>query len=227
MITIVTVANEPFLPYIKALVVSAKMNFSSARVFADLVNVKKNVQKQFCKNHPNIETIRTTVPGVDEKIFCSNRKCNALKEARSRYKDDILLWVDADSVFVKNCNHIEPIIDKDLAIWLKPTKKKVLGLQVIESLASVFSIGPGPVGDSIINDYVGLTQRGTYWGSDQDYLSYIYVKYQKNNLGLIPKELLDTKATGKSLIWNLKCKPKELNGRFQRRKNEYTALWAE
>lgn len=224
MITIVTVASPTYLDYAKALICSAEINFPSARIVVGLVNSGKDIKKEFEERNSNCKVILSSVDSKNERVFSSNQKCITMKKARDTGNNDILLWVDADSIIRRPCNDIYDILNKDMVVRLKDQKKTIFGKNIYDAYSGVFAIGNSKIGKDILDEYAKLTENNTmYWASDQDYVAYLYYKYKCNNP--LPSYLLDFKMEAESLIWTLKCKPKSINGRFHRERDKYLALW--
>ncbi len=225
MITIVSAASPSYLPYMKALVVSARVNFPSAKMVVELVNIGEKYREQFEKNNPNCSVVFTNIKPEDERIYCSNRKCYLMKSERDKGNKDILMWVDADSVIRRSCENIMPIINHDLTVRFKNTTTKIENTVVKELYSGVFAVGNSKAANRILNEYVRMTDKVKYWASCQDNLSYAQHKYGQEDTAILPKELLDFKVGKESLIWTLKCKPKSINGVFHRDRDLYLEMW--
>ena len=224
MITICSAANEPYLPYIKGLVCSARENFPSARVVIELVNVDKQERKAFSRNHPDCKVL-TSYTEEDERVYCSNRKCNVLMTAREMGGHDTLLWIDADSIIRKDCKDFEYLFKKDLAVRVKNTTYTIRDELINEVYSGIFSFGNTKHGNKLLRQYVALAKDHQYFGSDQDNLAYIYGTHRNCNLGVLPDYLVDFDVKWDSPIWTLRCKPKTINGRFHKERDKYLETW--
>lgn len=239
MVTIVSVASKNYLPYLRALVLSAKTNYSNAKMVVELINVSDTEANEFYKNHHNIKIKRVssseergldfgiknasrnivhgkTKDMIDAErgfVFCSNRKCYTMYEERETGNTDILLWIDADTLLRPKCDEIENHINHDITLRVKTGQINVNGRMIREVFGGVFAFGNSPNANVALKQYVEMTRKNTYLGADQNHLAYVYAT-DSINRGVLPDQFMDFKVKPSSPVWTCKCEPKTINGRF-------------
>ncbi len=228
MVTIVSIASENFLPYLRALVVSARINYPSARVVVELINCPDSEVDAFKRNHHNITvmTKKTDKTGEDRRVFCMNRKAYAMLDIRHAGDTNTLLWIDADSYIRLPCQSIENVINHDLTLRLKSTSTIFNDVKMQECYSGVFAFGNTKRGNKMLRQYAESMTRGkAYWAADQDNVAYVYAINSQADLGILPKEYLDFKVGKASYIWTVKAEPKTINALFHRHQKTYLEQW--
>ena len=121
-IRIVTLADPKYFEYLKSLVNSIKQNLPGVKVHAYLVNLKDSHGEILKSIHPNLEYTIENVQfkfDLQKRCYCTNRRSKILNDLR-KSTQDILVWLDADSLVVKNSEEfIDFVKDCDLSIRFK------------------------------------------------------------------------------------------------------------
>lgn len=224
MLTFLTAATPGYIHYAKALVSSAAVNYPLAKFAVELINVDKSEEKDFQRRNAKCQVFFNSVKHKREREFGSNRKGPLLQHVRENGSKDVLLWVDADSIVRKSLDPVMGELSKDMVMRPKATRKKVIDREVNECYSGVFSFSNSARGISLLKTYATIGRDNLCFGTDQDYLGYVYFTNQDANLGILPDTLLDFKMKSDSIIWTLKCTPKTINARFHREHRTYLEM---
>tara|TARA_Y100000034_G_scaffold131955_1_gene193799 strand:- start:382 stop:1209 length:828 start_codon:yes stop_codon:yes gene_type:complete len=115
-ITIMTTSSKEYIEYFYVFLKSAAINFPQAKIYAVLVNVPKfsKIEEVMKNANPNLHikyekkefSLEYSDLEYAEAIYCCNRRALMFKEALEMYKNDIVLYADADSIFRRDCTEL-------------------------------------------------------------------------------------------------------------------------
>ena len=217
-LTIFSVASEDYLDEIEVLLKSASINLPDVPFFVELVNCSEKQMKNLKAKHPNVEIqieTRDFASVEDRRIFCAGRRSALFMTLRQQRPDDILLWMDSDTLIRKPPKGlIEFLSSCDVAVRKRDTEtRKMLDGQSIDYLQSgIFAIGPNKACQEFMEMFHHLVNRKKYWFADQDALSiacYRFGHKQTLKIGFLPEEYSDFRYNKKSSIWHCKGKTKD------------------
>lgn len=172
-IRIISLANDGYYSYLRALVASAAVNFSIAKMHVVLVNVSKKKKLTLQSMHPNIIVDSETVDftHMSEGCYCARRRAHLFQRIR-KVTSDTLMWIDADSIIRKDCNHLnEELASFDLAT----VRKKRTGTL----RSGIIAVGNSKASRNFINRYEKSLITDHRWMADQIHLNRIYHDMEK------------------------------------------------
>lgn len=222
MITIATIAsNGYYAQFAKALAISAKQNFPDCRFAIEMFNSDSKTCDDFYKIQPGCYIRLQTCEKTKEREICSNHKGEFLKHLRKKGNTDVLLWIDADSLIMKPCNDMSVFMNNDICVRFKETKTNFNGVLALDVFAGVFSFGNSSLAVGMLKTYCEYVSENISWGSDQLNLARICAEFSEAKIGSLSDSFLDNNVGSSSYIWSLKCEPKEINGRFMKKREEF------
>jgi len=203
MIRLFSLADEKYYRYIKALVASASIYFPDAYFNIYLVNMKD----KYLKELESINSKCTVI--IEKKIFdndhkkrcyCASRRGYLFIELRNKYPNDHLVWVDADSVFMKNADSFKKhILSCDVSMRPKDLLKGKFTSAVIVS-------GPKSIEFfKTYSRYINDHKEEYNWYNDQHMLNKTYVELKdKINFKPLPKIFCDAWHSDEGVLWMTK-----------------------
>ena len=234
-IRIVTIADSKYFHYLKAMVNSIAKNLPGVKIHAFLVNMSDDNGKMLQMIHPDLEYTIELVKfkfNLQRKCYCTNRRAYLIHKLREE-TDDILVWMDADSLVVKKspefldfarkCDvSFRPKNESDLTASAKRKKSKPRGF-----MAGIIIIGNSKNGEEFVNMYDQLLPQSSYlkarlnysghvsglpkmlmkiWMSNQDLLDKLHKDLKdKMNFVPLPQKYLDCSFEEDTVIWSIKA----------------------
>lgn len=213
MVTLFSLADAAYFKYIKALVKSSRKYFPKARFCVFLVNVTKKHLRQLDGVDCIIKTEKKKFKSDREKrCYCASRRGYIFTQLRKEHPDDHLVWIDSDSVFIKNASSIfkKHILSCDVSMRPKSLKQGKFASAVIVS---------GPKSIDFFNEYykkINDRMKLYEWTSDQKMLNLTYREFKnKINFKPLPRMFCDVWYSDKGVLWVAKGKCRDDN-RYQR-----------
>ncbi len=208
-ITLISLADSSYYEYLKVLVKSAIKNFSQAKLYMVLVNMEEKYKDEIKSLGENIRVDIETVSfsGDHEKrCYCASRRAFLFKKLREE-TDDILLWVDADSIIRKSCD--------DLIAHLNSCELTMRSKSKGRFASGVIGVDSTDVCNRFIEEYYAEVGRHNDWMNDQRSLHQIYLKFKDEIIfSYLPRTYCEVSLTEGSVIWTAKSRRK--NGRKYR-----------
>ena len=207
MITIITLADERYLSYLKVLVKSAAENFPEAKLYCVLVNTKEDIPG--CE----IEHVDSLLQGHELECFCTNARASLLKKLR-KTREGMLIWMDATTIIRKPCSGLVQIAKKhDVCTRQKPDGKRWAGLLCVNDTEG---------GDRFIEEYDRLVSKDVAWYSNQDALD--CCSSMGVSFGNLPEKYLDYKFND-SVIWTGKGRKVREDERWKAEMDKWGVKW--
>ena len=229
---------------------SVKTNLPGVKVHAFLVNMSDKHGKILQSIHPNLEYTIETVKfkfDLQTKCYCTNRRSYLLMNLREK-TDDILVWLDADSVVVKECPEFLDFVRK-CDVSYRPKNKSDIPKSLLKKgkkpsgfMAGVIVLGNSDGALEFAKEYDRLLPRLSYlkarlnhdgpicqlpgtikkiWMSNQDLLQTLYKKFKKKiNFVELPQKYLDCSFSPDTAIWSVKTSNRK-NKMFNRLFKKY------
>ncbi len=204
-IRVVSLADDEYYCYIRALVGSAAVNFPIAKMHVVLVNVDESKALALKSMHPNIivesEKIDFVKAKMCKRCYCARRRAFLFKRIR-KVTSDTLVWIDADSIIRKNCDHLnEKLASYDLATVCK---RKTGRLR-----SGIIAVGNSKASRHFINRYEKSLITDHRWMADQDNLNKVYKNMRKElKFWSLPGWYCDVWMRPLGSIWTAKSKLK-------------------
>lgn len=216
-IKVITLADAAYFKYVKAFVNSCKINFSNASLHLVLVNMTEVDRSEVESMHPNIEVVIEEVDFADDlekRCYCTNRRAHLFKYLRDK-TDDMLLWVDADSIFRKDCSFLtEHLNSCELTMRRKKRADKFA--------AGIIGIYSTPICKEFIDYYYDLVEADKGWMSNQVHLRDAYLEFKDRiNFDFLDKRYCDVWLSDDGVIWTAKSKLKNTE-KYVKEMKKYT-----
>ena len=165
---IITVADINYFEFVKAMVKSATVNFPDASIYVELINMDKehvnaiNSISNKCSGHIlNVKFENNN----QRKCFCTNRRVDLFYKIRNEC-DDILVWIDADSLVRKPCDELMDIISKyDVSAVRRPAIKPG-GERTLR--AGIIALNNTHGGYMFLERYVNIMKKHNQWNNVKD-----------------------------------------------------------
>lgn len=198
-ITLISLSDESYYPYLKVLVKSAVKNFPQANLFVVLVNMDEKYKKEIEGLSPGIrvEMEKVSFPGEHEKrCYCASRRAFLFKKLREE-TDDILLWVDADSIIRKSCDGlIQHLNSCELTMRSKSKGRFASG---------VIGVDSSDICNEFIEEYYNEVSKHSDWMNDQKSLHTVYLKFQDRiKFRYLERTYCEVSLTEDAVIWAAK-----------------------
>jgi len=233
-IRIISIADRKYYKYLRTMVNSVNINLPGVKVHAYLVNMSDKEGERLQEIHPNLEYTIEEVKfkfELQKKCYCTNRRSYILHKLREE-TDDILVWLDADSLVVKPCPEFLDFV-RECDISYRPKNKSDLTaghlrrkLKPQGYMAGVIIVGTSAKALEFTKEYDRLLSRTSYtkarlnhngpihqlpkmlkkiWMSNQDLLSTLRKKF-KNDINFVPlpQKYLDCSFSPDTAIWSVK-----------------------
>jgi hypothetical protein len=235
-IRIISLADASYFKYLRVLVNSARVNFPEAKFHAVLVNLDDHFGQELQRSHPRCEYTIERVKFVNDeqkRCYCTNRRGYLLYHIR-KMTNDILMWLDADSIIRKPCTELMKICHSVDFAAKKKTKHDMnkAGSKPRGFMGGLLIFGNTPIAaEMTARYYETIVQRDQWqrlvnkklkdklfvskvWMANQDLLTNLVENYEyKIRFSPLAQEFLDCKLFDSSVIWSLK--------RSTRKKPEY------
>jgi len=214
-ITLISLADGEYYKYLKVLVASAVKNFPQASLYIVLVNMEEKYRdeiKSFGENiRVNIEKVSFT--GEHEKrCYCASRRAFLFKKLRKEI-DDILLWVDADSIIRKSCN--------ELIVHLNSCELTMRSKSKGKFASGVIGVGSSDICNEFIEEYYKEVSKHNDWMNDQRSLCDVYYKFQDRiKFSFLPRPYCEVSLTDDAYIWAAKARRKN-SSKYKREMAKY------
>jgi hypothetical protein len=230
-IRLITLADREYFDYTKALINSAKINFPQAKPHVYLVNLTDEEGKQLQSINPQVEYTIENVGFrnvMQKKCYCTNRRSYILHFLR-RSTNDILVWLDADSLIRKSCDELIDIC-YNCDVALKRKNDYDTGGKGIPTgfMAGLIIVGVSPMSLQFVQLYDRFLDKLLWykipknfqmsdilktpdhimkiWMANQNVLEKIYsVTHKRGRFVLLPQKFLDCDFLDESVIWSLKA----------------------
>lgn len=204
MIRLFSLADTKYFKYIKALIKSSVFYFPYAHLNIFLVNVNKKNIKEF----NNIENCNISIEDKKfendrkKRCYCASRRAYLFVELRKKYPNDHLVWIDADSVFIKRAKSFKKhILSCDVSMRPKDLNKGKFASGVIVS---------GPNSVEFFDEYYNKINKNAHlykWTNDQEMLNLTYREFKKKiNFKPLPKIFCDVWYSNQGVLWIAKGK---------------------
>lgn len=203
-IKIISLADSEYYHFLFALTRSAEEYFPQASLHLTLVNMDECKIEELRKGNNNITVEIENVnfsKEYEKRCYCARRRGFLFYKLRD-ICDDILLWIDADSVIRKNCDDLHVLLNKgDLSVV---QRRKATDIR-----SGIIGINTTPVCREFINRYKSILDFDHTWMSDQQNLNKLYREMEKKiNLNLLPDVYCDVWFREEGIIWEAKSKSK-------------------
>lgn len=239
-IRLISLADRKYFDYLKAMVNSAKMNFPEAKMHVYLVGLNDKHGEYLKKINKNlIYTIENVSFSSDaqKRCYCTNRRGVILDELRDK-TDDILIWLDADSIIRGPCSEIISMANScDIGIRfknkldLKSTKNAKSS--PVGFMAGLIMVGNSEAAKKFTSEYNAMMCHDLWikikwtdkqiknsgkirrevnkiWMANQDLLYSTYLKMKDQiRFGDLPNTMLDCSFHAKSYIWSVKASTRD------------------
>lgn len=161
---IISACDKNYFGFLEILVKSAKRNFSDASIYVELVNMDEQAKGIIERISPKCEAEVTTIDFKNPnqlKCYCTNRRVDLFNELRSKC-DDILIWIDADSIIRRSCSELMEIISAhDVSAVIRPPP-------VASLRAGIIAINNTEEGNRFIKKYVEIMKPLNQWNKAKD-----------------------------------------------------------
>jgi len=138
----------------------------------------------------------------EKRGYCTNRRAFLMYELRKQV-DDILMWVDCDSVFIKSCDDLyNHLISCEITMRRKKAADKFA--------AGVIGLNSSKICHEFVDDYWKLVSKNDRtWGVNQKELRACYRMYKDRiKFEYLPKIYCDVWLSDEGVIWTAKSKTK-------------------
>jgi lipopolysaccharide biosynthesis glycosyltransferase len=216
---ILSACDKTYFKFLKVMVKSAMVNFPASTVYVELVNM----DKKFKTIIENIDSkCKAEITSVDfknpnqRKCYCTNRRVELFNKMRKKC-DDVLIWIDADSIIRRSCNELMKITKThDVSAVVRP-KGTLRG--------GIIAINNTDMGNKFIKKYVKIMKPLNQWNkakdtkkiqsdpftwevwmSNQNCLDYLCRKWRKTDLRFAALDNLycDVHLKDEGIIWAAK-----------------------
>ena len=234
-IRVVTLADVKYFGYLQSLVKSINLNLPGVKIHAYLVNLDDAHGKILQGFHPNLEYTIENVKfkfNLQTKCYCTNRRSYLLHDLRQK-TNDILVWMDADSIVVKKCPDFLEFVKtcdvsfrpknlSDLTPMARKKRQKPSGF-----MAGVIVVGNTENSLKFTSAYNSMLSQSNYvkarinysgpiaklpkkikeiWMANQNILRNVYKSvFNEINFVPLPQRYLDCSFTKDTAIWSVKA----------------------
>lgn len=159
---IISACDKNYFGFLEVLVKSAVINFPEASIYVELVNMDE-------KNKTIVENIgpkcEAEIVSIDFKntnqlkCYCTNRRVDLFNKLRA-VSDDILIWIDADSIIRRSCDELMAITKiHDVAAVVRPRGTLRGG---------IIAVNNTEMGNEFIRKYVNIMKPLNQWNKAKD-----------------------------------------------------------
>jgi len=214
MTTIVTIADEKYFAYLRALVRSANANLSDVQIDCTLVNMDTESKDILERDHPSISVSFLNYSGRNIESFCTNIRTWLLLKARKNHAGTIV-WLDATTIIRKPCDLLKIMTDSDVLVYEKLDKpgKHLTGFIGLSEKTNCFL----ETWDNAVSKDIDS------WYANQDLFSEILKDF---NLKIkdLPPEYLDWKFKD-SFMWTGKGRKVRCDKRWKKEMKKWGIRW--
>lgn len=161
---IISVCDKNYFGFLEILVKSAVINFPEASIYVELVNMDEKAKSIIEKISPKCEAEIMSVDFKNPnqlKCYCTNRRVDLFAKLRSGC-DDILIWIDADSIIRRSCSELMEIISvHDVSAVIRPPP-------VASLRGGIIAINNTEEGNKFIKEYVEIMKPLNQWNKARD-----------------------------------------------------------
>lgn len=243
---IITLADENYFDYLKVFVNSLKINSPNIKISAYLVNLADKHTNEIQKINPNCSCYTESVlfkNPLQKRCYCTNRRGHLLKYLRDT-TNDILMWLDADSVVRKpgldnlfeNLKSFDvcmrPKTPTDISkgfmgglIGINNSRRAKMFTNVYRSILEREKYSYrriNSVAASMINDISELPRMSmSIWMANQNILCEVH-RLLKNKVKFlfVQNKFLDTRFTDEGVVWTVKTSTRN-NSKFSIESKNY------
>ena len=202
-ITILTLANMTYYQYLLPLVKSVNCFFNEAKMEIYLVDFGGDKElEEICSVNSNYNIHFVKSPkSIPIKCYCTNARADLFYQHR-RINDDILLWIDADSIILKSCD--------DLGKHLRSCELTMRAKSLDRFAAGVIGIGYSDICHRMVDRYrYMVTKRYSEWMANQECLNVLYGEFKDIvEFKPLPKIYCDVWLSDEGVIWAAKADKK-------------------
>lgn len=199
-ITIITLADKVYYQYLIPLLHSANKHFNSAWAEVYLVDFDHqespiSICEEIRAINPKYNvTFLSSLPNVDLECYCTNARADLFYTLR-RKTDNILFWLDADSIIRSSCD--------ELIKHLSSCELTMNHKSEIRFKAGVIGMGSSDICRDFTTRYRSLvSSEYNDWFANQKYLNKTYSEFKDRiNFKPLPDKYCDTRLTDKGVIW--------------------------
>tara|TARA_A100001515_G_C4561258_1_gene206693 strand:- start:516 stop:1250 length:735 start_codon:yes stop_codon:yes gene_type:complete len=221
---IVSCCTEDYFDMLYAMVKSGLQNIKSPNFYIELINITEDKCLKLEKLSPNIEILKSNIKfknDTQKKCYSTNSRAKLLYEKR-KSPQDILTWVDADSLILKDISEMLSELIKnnyDLGIVLRPNASKSAGAR-----GGFYCVcHKNPNGLKFLENYYKKVSRLNLWQSiksndlkkhwkiwmaNQDVLNKYFYNPKELKIKKISNLFCDVRLKEESFIWAAKNKLK-------------------
>ncbi len=213
-------ASYDYFYMLISLINSARINFAEALPYIALINLSQEQEKILKKINCNVECINEKVKFdniYQQQIFCVNYRAGMIKKARKKYPNDVLLWMDSDSIIRKNVQAFrDQMLMDDYDIMARVRKRNKGKLPKI--IAAIFAVNNTERGNILIEEYNKSINIDAYkivknkiskdnnnwqlWIQTQNNLMKIFTEIKDLKYKMIEEEFFDVNFNEDTCIWN-------------------------
>ena len=232
-LTILSVSDATYLPFIRVLFNSIKCNVKVPYKFhLHTINVPDKKLPFFKDTYKNIEFTEDKIE-LDETAdpsnafkkskkasYCANIRAKVIQYLMTR-GDQYILYLDADSIVRKDFNLLLDLIKQnDLIIH----RRKHISYETHKVLTSVIGINNNKNSLSFLEmwkDFMLADSNLYKWFSDQLYFYETMQKKEYIKVGHLPIEYVDWKFNDSSYVWNGKSSRKKTHKIYLKEMEKY------
>ena len=205
-IKIITLSDHSYFHFLKPMVYSCNLNFKQANMHVVLVNCSESEKEEIENMHDNITVIHEKIEfnsDQEKRGYCTNRRAYLINYLRNN-SEDIVVWVDADSIFRKNCDSLYQHFNS-CELTMRGRDH-----DIEDFAAGVIGLGNTPVCYDFSKRYYDMVKTNDRtWAVDQYKLKECYFEFKsKINFISLPYKYCDVWFSDDGVIWSAKSKNK-------------------
>ncbi len=239
-IRLLAVASSTYFDMMVSLINSASVNFKEAIPHIALINLSEKEKNVLEKINTNLECTNINIEFENiyqQQIFCINYRSRMLVDLRKKYPNDVLLWMDTDSVIRKNVDKFkEQLLMNDYDIMALVRERRKNKYKYPKVIAAIFAVNNTEIGNIFIKKYDKSINVDAYktvknkikknnsnwalWIQTQNNLMKLIVKIKGLKYKLIDKKFFDVDFKKNTCIWNALA-DKRKDSRFIKESEKY------
>lgn len=161
---LITAFDKDYFKFGKIMIKSATINFPECSIYAELVNMDDYAKDIIDNIAPQCESEITSIDfknANQKKCYCTNRRVELFDKLRKRC-DDVLIWLDADSIIRRPCIELMNIISShDVSAVVRPPP-------VASLRGGIIAINNTEQGNNFIKEYVEIMKPLNRWDKAKD-----------------------------------------------------------
>lgn len=241
---IFTVATNDYTNYLENFLLSLNSSKTNTYCFVTLINTPKDKANYYQTLYDNVsfDFKYFNFKSIDDqKGFAANLRAQIFIELMNKFPQSSLVWVDVDSIFLKNCNELLSLSKKfDFSCQYNEPKvnffKNLFSKKKLGPLGThyygYFSAGVITTNNSYMakiffNHYYKLVQIKPFdWFSDQEALYLTYAKYKESiKFRILEWQYCSRVLDKKSFIWTAKSNIKHSDEYYLQNLRLYSKLY--